>query len=109
MTSIERRIEELEHKTGTGVPKYRILAVSFEKIGDEERAQAEAIARDEASNGPLQPNERYIFATFGPAGYWVETPEGLRWQYPDGTFADPDVWAAYYGRAGEKPQQSTLH
>lgn len=99
MPSIERRIGELERQAGAGIPKFRMLNVFFEKRGDEERATAKVIARDEVEKGALESNERYIIALFGPAGRWIETPEGARWQYPDGSLTDDPAGTRRHAKA----------
>ncbi len=90
MTKINRRIEKLESRAGIGFPKIRMLVVSFDLPSQQQSAVAEAIARDEAENGPIGESEQYMFVMCGPGGHWIDTADGSRWQYPDGTLtADP--------------------
>lgn len=80
--NIERRIAELEGRSGTG---RRVLLIH----PDETEAQARA--RDEAVNGPVGDYAIIIRVEFGPEGLWIDTPEGRRWRYPDGRLTNDPV------------------
>lgn len=86
--NIERRVDELERKHGMGTTRLRLVHFAYDRPEIYGREEAAAIARDEAKRGPLLTGERRMVMRYGPAGRWIETPHGSRWQYPDGTTTD---------------------
>lgn len=97
MANLDRRIGALEQHAGVGTREIRTITVCYEKLEDFESALTDAIARDEAERGPLPPDGTRLVVTFGPGGQWVDTPQGLRWRYRDGTLGH---------RPGETPRDA---
>ncbi|MGH8190751.1 MAG: hypothetical protein ACREP2_04830 [Rhodanobacteraceae bacterium] len=86
---------EADARVMAASPRMLHVLQALVRAGQSTHAHAEAIAAanacDEVEHGPLGPDEQYIVMSFGPRGHWSDTPDGLRWQYPNGTLADDPI------------------